>query len=60
MAHWFFPTDDDPTAIEIQRWEDDGGAVLPDATPPRTRPVFHRASVERFHRQAPAGIAAAE
>jgi hypothetical protein len=30
------------TQIEIQRWEDDGGAVLPDATPHRDRADQHR------------------
>jgi hypothetical protein len=31
-----------PTLIEIQRWEDDGGAVLPDATPRRDKADQHR------------------
>jgi hypothetical protein len=31
-----------PTLIEIQRWEDDGGAVLPDATPRRDKAGQHR------------------
>ena len=26
------PPEDEPTSLELQRWEDDGGAVLPDAT----------------------------
>jgi hypothetical protein len=26
-------SDDEPTALELQRWEDDGGAVPPDRPP---------------------------
>ncbi len=52
--------DDDLTAIEIQRWEDDGGAVLPDALSPRKRLVFHPASAARLHCTAPAELATVE
>jgi hypothetical protein len=37
-----------PTPLEIQRWEDDGGAVLPDAMPPRQRPRLHRTTDVRI------------
>ena len=77
MAHSLFTTTiidrrtgNDLTAIEIQRWEDGGGAALPDATPPR-KPTLHRsadrgagkfrpASAARFHCRAPTELAAAE
>jgi hypothetical protein len=38
----FAPPNRGLTQIEIQRWEDDGGAVLPDATPHRDRADQHR------------------
>ena len=39
-----------PTPAEIQRWENDGGAILPDKPPHRT---------ERHHRDEHAELAAA-
>jgi len=52
--------DGDLTLLEVQRWEDDGGAVAPDATPRKNRPVqVHSTSTERYRRHAQDEIAAA-
>ena len=62
--------DHDLTPIEIQRWEDDGGAVGPEVRP-RTKPslhrstdcgvfAFHPASAERFRRETPAELTTVE
>lgn len=32
------PPDDEPTGLELQRWEDDGGAVLAEAIETAGRP----------------------
>jgi len=45
-------SDRDPTPLEIQRWEDDGGAALPDAMPSRKRSMRHCAIDEfQFDRE---------
>jgi hypothetical protein len=44
-------SDRGPSPLELQRWEDDGGAVLPDLRPSRA---------ERLDRGWPAELAAAE
>ena len=46
VRHSLFETtgsDSDPTPLEIQRWEDDGGAVLPDVMPSRKWSLQRRA-----------------
>jgi hypothetical protein len=45
----FSASSNEPTPLEIQRWEDDGGAVLRDALRPRKRSLQHRAGDEQFH-----------
>ena len=55
VTHSLFRTtgsDSDPTPFEIQRWEDDGGAVLTDVMPSRKRSMRHRAIDEfQFDRE---------
>ena len=55
VTHSLFKTtgsDRDPTPLEIQRWEDDGGAALPDAMSSRKRSMRQRAIDEfQFDRE---------
>jgi len=60
LVHRAALPDREVTLLEIQRWEDDGGAVLPGRKPPLRRSVFHLRSTERFHCSVSAELAAAD
>jgi hypothetical protein len=60
LVHCPTAADHDVTLLEIQRWEDDGGAVAPDVTPRKNRLLqVHCPGTERYRWHAQDEIAAA-
>jgi hypothetical protein len=60
LVHYPAAPEHDVELTEIQRWEDDGGAVLPDVRPRKQRSAqVHYPSTERYRWHAQDELAAA-